>query len=94
MKKGYVRALLTTDNEAAVLASIKDEECGNHYHGILQLIAQVMDQAASGEDIYLTLGATKNRDSFIATVIWDGARTYATGASLEAVSQVAETLLD
>lgn len=94
MKKGYVRALLSTDNEKAYLATVEEDQVGNHYHGLLQVLAQVADQAAAGEDIYATFGRTKSNDALILTVIWEGARTYAAGANLEAVSEVCETLID
>lgn len=94
MKKGYVRELLNNHNEEAVVGSVEKKSTHNEYRGLLQLLAQVADQAAQMEDIYVTFGATKQRDAFILTVIWDGTRTYATGGSLVALSQVAETLLD
>ena len=61
---------------------------------LLAVIAEVCDQAVTGEDIFLTVGMPKNKSSLLVTVTWDRNPTWLSGATLEECASQAHKLLD
>lgn len=49
---------------------------------IVQLIGEMLDLIAQGENIYMTIGANRERTQFLLTVIDNGERKYAAGGHL------------
>lgn len=49
---------------------------------IVQLIGEMMDLIAAGENIYMTIGANRERTQFLLTLIDNGERKYAAGDHL------------
>lgn len=87
------KKLLAGNNEAW-LKALEEEGTGlGDVIGILTVIAQVLDFIAKGEDFYLLVGATRNRDAF--TLNWKGegapGAVYAT--DLAGLSEQAQELL-
>jgi len=60
---------------------------------LLRLIAEVLDMSAQGENIYLTIGLNRPKNSHVITVTWDGDKMYAAGVGLETLSQACKSLL-
>lgn len=80
-------------NLASLQQSFKTIDGAKRYMGILTAIADCMDQIADGEDHYMLIGVTRNRDAF--TLNWKGAgapgAVYAT--DLTALSALAADLV-
>jgi hypothetical protein len=49
---------------------------------IVQLIGEMLDLIAAGENIYMTIGANRERTQFLLTLIDNGERKYAAGDHL------------
>jgi hypothetical protein len=49
---------------------------------VIQLIGEMMDLIAAGENIYMTIGANRERTQFLLTLIDNGERKYAAGDHL------------
>jgi hypothetical protein len=54
---------------------------------IVQLVGEMFDLIADGENIYLTIGANKERTQFLITVVDNGDRRYAAGGHLAEVAK-------
>ena len=67
-------------NELAVLRGALNSD--SPLLDILQVIAEVLESAAAGEDSYVTFGTNRQRTAFIATVGYQGSKEYAAGTSL------------
>jgi hypothetical protein len=63
------------------------------YVPLLMLIADMFDGISDGEDLYMMIGATKNRDSFSLTVKQDGQPTTVYAVNLVDLATQADTLL-
>ena len=69
------------DCEAAYLEQVKTAKGQAEYQPLVQLIAQVLDAAVSGEDVNLRIGATRNKSAFIVTLYQDKEASYASGVN-------------
>lgn len=58
---------------------------------IVQLIGEMFDLIAAGENIYMTIGANKERTQFLLTVIDNGERKYAAGDHLADLAKAVTT---
>jgi len=85
-------AQLTTKNLQDVMTSIKAADSHLRYHGLLMLVADVLDTAASGEDCYMTIGATRKRDALVVTVKQGNQSAYAAGVDFLELSEACESL--
>jgi len=80
MRKDYVRAQIqphferTLNEKPELGGGFKSAEC------LVRLIAQVLDEAAQGEDCYVSIGVTKNNDAAVMTLSLNGQRQYASGS--------------
>jgi len=93
VKLGKPHATLAKDNRKTVDSKATEFGANQQYTGMLQLIADVCDLAAGGADVYLTMGAARDRNSLLLTVTQDGAKAYLSGFSLLELAKAAETLL-
>jgi len=64
-----------------------------YYYNLLQVVAQVFDDLAHGEDVYMILGATTKKDAYTCTIKFAGAPTTVFGTSLEDLSAKLADLL-
>ena len=80
-------------NEEAFLASASKPGKGKDYVALVQLVAQMCDMIAAGEDVYMIIGATSKKDSFSLTVKQNGDGTTVYATSLPDLSLQASTLL-
>lgn len=58
---------------------------------IVQLIGEMFDLIAQGENIYMTIGANRERTQFLLTLIDDGERKYAAGDHLADLAKAVTT---
>jgi len=93
VKLGKPHAALAKDNRKTVERVSTNFGQAQDYTGLLQLIGDVCDAAASGADCYLTLGASRDKQSLLLTITQDGAKAYLSEFSLLGLAKVAETLL-
>jgi len=95
MKRGKkVGFTLNPNNEAALLERIKAKTVSDNYGTFLQAIAQSMDLMCKGENVYLTLGMTRDRSGLLLVVNWDDDKTFLVAGSLAGLSDECSTLLD
>jgi len=86
-------AALSQVNEESLLDSAANcmTDCREVY--LLTLIAQLLDNIAKGEDMYMIIGATSNKSSFVVTVKHNGTPTSVYGASMPDLSLACQDLL-
>lgn len=58
---------------------------------IVSLIGEMLDLIADGENIYMTIGANRERTQFLLTVIDNGERKYAAGDHLADLAKAVTT---
>jgi len=84
---------LFSANLTAVKAVSKKPLDQTPYIGLVEVVADLLDNIAQGEDMFMIIGATSKKDSFVATVKHDGTPTSVYGISLTDLSTVLESLL-
>ncbi len=90
MKKGKkVQYVLNANNVEALDGRVKAKKVDEAYYGLLRLCAEVCDHAIAGEDIYLTIGMTRDRSGLLLVVTWDGDKTFMAGGSLAGLADEA-----
>lgn len=80
-------------NTATMREHIKAGTVHLNYQGLLLVLAEVLDRAASGKDTYCIIGLTSRRDAVLLTVTEGTAKARAGGNTLLSVSTEAERLL-
>jgi len=93
VKRAHKGTPLTPTNTFAVNDSLKLKDSHLVYGNLLLVLADVLDSAVKGEDIYLTLGMTRNKDAVLLTITWDRDKLVLSGATLRDLADQAETLL-
>jgi len=63
------------------------------YQPLLTLVADMFDQIANGEDMYMTIGATRKKDAYVLTVKWNQEGTPIYAESLLEMAAKAEEML-
>ena len=63
------------------------------YEGLILLLADIVDTASNGRDCYCTFGLSRTKDLIMLTVTNGGSKLYASGLSLEELSEAARELL-
>lgn len=61
---------------------------------LVAFVADVLDEIAAGHDTYITIGANRQRDSFLVTVNRDGAKMQFGGVDLTSLLTELSALLD
>lgn len=62
--------------------------------GFLNLLAQMLNAAQAGDNIYMTIGMNRERSSYLITLVDDGTKQYAGGDSMWAMlDQAVDELL-
>lgn len=83
MKKGRkVQYILNPNNVEALNERFSSKDKGEAYYGLLRLCAEICDHAVQGEDIYFTLGMTRDRSGLLAVITWDGDKSFLAAGSL------------
>ena len=54
---------------------------------IVQLIAEMFDLIADGENVYMTIGANRERTQYLLTLVDNGDRKYAAGGHIKDLAQ-------
>lgn len=93
MKFDNKTAKLSTDSLKTVQEHIKAGTASLAYQGILCVLADVLDRAASGHDTYAIIGLTANRDALLLTVKEGPKKAFAGGSSFLEVSVDSEKLV-
>jgi len=86
-------AKLSTNNLQTVREHIKANTASLAYQGLLCVLADVLDRASAGNDTYVILGLTQNRDALLLTVKEGSKKAYAGGGGLLEISEDAEKLV-
>ena len=87
MKKGKkVQYTLQANNVDSFDERLKTPTKLVAYEGLLRLCAEVCDHACKGEDIYLTLGMTRDKTGLLVVITWDGDKSFLAGGSLVGLS--------
>jgi len=93
VQRAHKTAPLAPRNTAAVDEHAKAGTVHLKYADLLRVMADVLDNAIKGEDIYMTLGQTRNKDAVLLTVNWDREKLVLSGVSLMDLAEQAHTLL-
>jgi len=83
MKKPTRQASLSGGNLKALDMSIGVKGGLDNYIPLLRLLAEMLDNIAEGEDVYISIGSTKRKDAFLLTLTWDKEQTFLPAASFE-----------
>jgi len=95
MKRGKkIQFTLNPNNEETLLTRSKANKLSDNYGSFLQLVAQSMDLMCKGENVYLTLGMTRDRSGLLLVVNWDDDKTFIVAGSLAGLSDECTSLLD
>ena len=87
------REALSRENDTSVVADSSQQLADTRYYPLIQLVAEMFDNIAVGEDMFMIVGATRNRSSFVVTVKHDGDSTSVYGSSLAALALACQDLL-
>jgi len=83
-----------TPNSRLVLETLLTQKGAlDDVKAFLQVLADIVDLAASGHDAYATIGANRERSSLLLTVRVDGRAAWVSGLDLVEVMAGAESLL-
>jgi hypothetical protein len=93
VKLGKKSDKLPTTNRKDLDEVVKSFGSNQVFTPLLQLMADVCDSAANGSDCYITLGASRDKQSLLMTITQDGAKAYLSEFTLRGLSAAAETLL-
>lgn len=94
MKLGTTsKGVLSKANEDRLLSDDRHIIGDTSYYELLQLVAQMFDNIADGEDMYMILGATSNKTSFVLTVKHNGTPTSIYAQSLVELGLASKDLL-
>jgi len=85
MRKEFKATALLPTNADLVRDIKAPADFVKHFHPILQVIAEILDEAVKGEDSYLTLGLNRNRDTILMTLHTGGSKLYVGGEDLVAL---------
>lgn len=88
-----VSARLEAENELKLAQSMAKDKSAARYLPLLQLVAQMCDMIANGENIYMIIGATSKKDSYSLSVKLNNEATTVYASTLEDLSTQAGTLL-
>jgi len=95
MKRGKkVQFVLNANNEESLMQRIKANKVNDNYGSFLQLVAQSMDLMCKGENVYLTLGMTRDRSGLLLVVNWDNDKTFIVAGSLASLSDECTSFLE
>lgn len=93
MKKEFVRAQLKPDQLNAVRQMLQKEAQAKLLSPWLLMIADVLDNAVSGSNSYVTVGVTKDKTAIICTITYEGSKLYASGATMWEVADKLNDIL-
>jgi hypothetical protein len=93
LKRTFTKVDLNANNELDFQTDVGSKAGLETYAPILQLIAQVTDACANGENVWLSVGATKNRTSLCLTLHLPEGPTAVFAATLRDLANQARTLL-
>jgi len=93
MRKFTKSETIQPECEASFEQQLKTSVGQAEYQGLVRLITQVLDAAASGTDINMRIGTTKSRDALILTIYQDDEKLYATGSTWASFLESAKSLL-
>jgi len=92
MKKGRkLHFVLNPNNVETLEERGKSKQPLEAYYGLLLLAANVCDHAISGEDIYMTLGMTRDRSGLLLVITWEDDKTFLAAGSLAGLSDEASS---
>lgn len=93
MRKDFVRADLVADNVKALENAAGEPLAATPLYPLVLLLADIADEIATGEDVYITLSAPRAHNCLMLTVGLNGQKTYVSGACLEELAKGAKSLL-
>jgi len=93
VKLNAKKEALPKDNRAILESDLEWAHANTPYKCLLQVIADILDSAASGGDSFLSIGATRDKHSFCLMVQVDGSRETVYSDSLRSMDEQAQTLL-
>lgn len=88
MKKGRKLAfVLNANNEESLLARQGKKEFEATYIDLLQFLAQCLDAAVGGENVWVNIGMTRDRSGLLLTRHWDDDVLFLAAGSMASLSQ-------
>jgi len=93
MRKPTSKPSLAGGNTRALDSALGIKDGLQIYAPLLRLLAEMLDQIAEGEDVYVTIGSTKRKDTFLLTLTWDHETTYMPADSLASMAAGAGSFL-
>ena len=93
MRKPELTKKIEPSASSTVLARLATADVPMGFEAILRVIAEVLDSACKGEESFVTFGVNRARDSLIATVVFEGSKTYAAGGDIESLGESVAGLL-
>ena len=91
--KPFIRQVLTVANEQELESHGSQPLAASPYYPLLKLIAQVCDERAKGENVWLNVGTDKGQTSLLITLHQDGSRASAAGGNLVELADDCRNLL-
>jgi len=93
MRKPTRTGVLQSGNSAAYDKALASKEGIATYLPLLQLCSEMLDKIAEGEDVFLTIGATKRKDAFLLTLTWDKDPQFVASGNFADLASSASSLL-
>lgn len=93
MKLNTKKDALLPSSVDNLMEDLKSKEGISRYRDLLIVLADALDMAAKGEDIFVTLGSTRKRDALVLTITYQGDKTFVPGVNLQALADLCSNLL-
>jgi len=93
VKRAHGTDELPADNVVRLRESLSTKQGLAHFLDLLILVADVLDLAAAGEDVWLSIGHTKSHNACLLTVHDGGEVMTASGTRLEDLAAAAGSFL-
>lgn len=84
---------LSVTNEANVLEWHAKAKVDSPFTNLVALVAGVLDEAASGKDTYMVIGANRERSALLITVSQGGSKAYLSALDIQELSAACGSLL-
>jgi hypothetical protein len=82
VKKNFVHVVLEPGNVKQLHDMIPEKQRDTPWYPLLLAVAEVLDDRAQGEDVFLALGGTKDMSTYLLTVKYPQGKLTAAGGDL------------
>lgn len=93
MKKRFLKAVLSAGNELRLNELLPQKDGLHHYTPLLTIVAQALDEAAQGDNVWVSIGKTRDQSSLTLVVHTEEGALTAFAESMEGLSTACRDLL-